>query len=376
MTKRVLTGLQLDKIAAVDAPCQEHASADILKRDFTAEERRAAAARGEALPDGSFPIASVKDLENAIHDIGRAKDEAKAKAHIVARAKALGATDKLPDGWSVSKSASSGDLKDNQGASGMSAELKKALGLADTASDADIAKAVATALETVSTLQKANALHEAIAKMSDKHKAFMNHPEAKLPKGGKDAFASMSAGERDDHIKANPLDDGDGDEDVAKALASGEAFRTPEGAVVAKRKVGAELFSVLKSQNDLLIKQGADLAKAKEDAAIAEFAKRATDIGFGTEFGPTLRKAYGGDSAAQAEVEKRITALQKQVSEGALFSNFGKSSPTEGSAEAELVAKAEEIRKANPKLSEHQARARAYTQHPDLYKRMKAEATA
>jgi len=51
------------------------------------------------MPDGSFPIKTVKDLKNAIQAFGRAKDPAKAKAHIKARAKALGKEDLIPDNW-------------------------------------------------------------------------------------------------------------------------------------------------------------------------------------------------------------------------------------------------------------------------------------
>lgn len=69
------------------------------KKDFSTDKRKALAKQGKALPDGSFPIEDKNDLENAIHDVGRADDPAKAKAHIKARAKDLGAEDMLPDGW-------------------------------------------------------------------------------------------------------------------------------------------------------------------------------------------------------------------------------------------------------------------------------------
>ena len=84
--------------------------------------------------------------------------------------------------------------------------------------------------------------------MSDKHKAFMNHSDAKMPKGGKDAFADMEPAERDAHMKSNPLDDGDADDDVQKAVKAGSAFLTPEGVVLRKSAVGAEVFGVMKAQ--------------------------------------------------------------------------------------------------------------------------------
>lgn len=61
--------------------------------------RRKLAAAGAAMPDGSFPITNVASLRDAIHAVGRATNPAAAKAHIVKRARALGATRFLPPGW-------------------------------------------------------------------------------------------------------------------------------------------------------------------------------------------------------------------------------------------------------------------------------------
>jgi HK97 family phage prohead protease len=75
---------------------------ELAKRKFSEKERQDAADAGEALPDGSFPIKNVSDLKNAIKAFGRAKDKKAAKAHIIERAKKLGATDELPDDWKPS----------------------------------------------------------------------------------------------------------------------------------------------------------------------------------------------------------------------------------------------------------------------------------
>ena len=73
---------------------------EVEKREFTDAERADAADAGQALPDGSYPIKTVKDLKNAIQSYGRAKDPAKVKAHIIARAKALGKESMIPENWS------------------------------------------------------------------------------------------------------------------------------------------------------------------------------------------------------------------------------------------------------------------------------------
>jgi hypothetical protein len=76
---------------------------EIAKKDYSDKQRKAMAESGEAMEDGSFPIKTKKDLENAVQAYGRAKDKDKAKAHIKARAKALGAEEMLPEEWTGKK---------------------------------------------------------------------------------------------------------------------------------------------------------------------------------------------------------------------------------------------------------------------------------
>lgn len=85
---------------------------DVEKRSFTAAERREAASAGTAMKDGSYPIENKDDLDNAIRAFGRAKNKPATKRHIIRRAKALGATDKLPEDWrgSTKKAEAGGDL--------------------------------------------------------------------------------------------------------------------------------------------------------------------------------------------------------------------------------------------------------------------------
>ena len=75
------------------------------KRDFSPKKRQAMAKRGLALPDGSYPISSVSDLENAVQAYGRAKDKPRAKRHIIKRAKDLGAESVLPESWRMGAKA-------------------------------------------------------------------------------------------------------------------------------------------------------------------------------------------------------------------------------------------------------------------------------
>lgn len=103
MTRRILQALRVDKIAAVDRPCQEHAVCTILKRDYSADARDKMAEQGHAMSDGSYPIKNKADLKNAVQSVGRAKSYAAAKKHIISRARAMGAVDMLPEDWGVKK---------------------------------------------------------------------------------------------------------------------------------------------------------------------------------------------------------------------------------------------------------------------------------
>ena len=69
------------------------------KRDYSMDARRRMAESGQAMSDGSFPIANRADLMNAIRSVGRASNYAAARRHIVSRARALNAMDMLPEDW-------------------------------------------------------------------------------------------------------------------------------------------------------------------------------------------------------------------------------------------------------------------------------------
>ena len=84
---------------------EDNASEVETKRDFSPKKRQAMAKRGLALDDGSYPISSVADLENAVQAYGRAKDKPRAKRHIIKRAKDLGAESTLPESWRMGAKA-------------------------------------------------------------------------------------------------------------------------------------------------------------------------------------------------------------------------------------------------------------------------------
>lgn len=99
----------------VDAPMVSLAAEpDVEKAKYSAEELRQMLANGKAFknPNGdpSYPIGDKEDLENAIHAVGRGKADHNAiRAFIKRRAKALGASEMIPDSWNGSDKAAEVD---------------------------------------------------------------------------------------------------------------------------------------------------------------------------------------------------------------------------------------------------------------------------
>ncbi len=86
--------------AAMDEdPDGDDETIDADKREFSGAQRKKDAEAGVAMPDGSYPIRSEADVENAVRDFYRSGEEPDVKAHIIARAKAIGADSMLPDDW-------------------------------------------------------------------------------------------------------------------------------------------------------------------------------------------------------------------------------------------------------------------------------------
>ena len=92
-----------------------------LREKYSDKDRQAMADKGQAMPDGSYPIADAEDLDNAIHAVGRGgADHDAIRKHIIARASALGLSDRIPDNWSAD-----GSLKQTNQALIAAAERRK-----------------------------------------------------------------------------------------------------------------------------------------------------------------------------------------------------------------------------------------------------------
>ena len=85
-----------------------HAHLSNAADKYKQADRDRMAKSGEAMPDGSYPVADGEDLDNAIHAVGRGNaDHDDIRSHIIKRAKALGLESKIPDNWNADGSIKS-----------------------------------------------------------------------------------------------------------------------------------------------------------------------------------------------------------------------------------------------------------------------------
>lgn len=71
--------------------------------EITAAERAAAADRGEAMPDGSYPTRNTRELRDAFTAYGRETPDKRPelRRYLVRRAVRLGRPDLIPDTWKI-----------------------------------------------------------------------------------------------------------------------------------------------------------------------------------------------------------------------------------------------------------------------------------
>ena len=216
------------------------------KRVFSAERREELARQGKALPDGSYPIVTKTDLRNAIKAFGRAKNKGRVAAHIKRRAKALKATDLLPEEGLLAKQ-SAGDGGGNLEEEKNSMDQKKEI-------EAAVAKAEAAAKEKLDKAQAELAEAQLLAKLNDSEKAHL----AGLADEGKATFLKLDA----DGRKAELAKAGEADP-VVYTSGDGSEFRKSDDArLIAQAKRADEALELAKAERTK--REDQDLAKRAE----------------------------------------------------------------------------------------------------------------
>lgn len=193
----------------------------------------------------------------------------------------------------------------------------------------------------------ADSVTEAVTKASTTANEKIAKLEAEL------AFSKMSPEHQDFAKDMSP-------EDKAKFAAKSKDDRNADCEAKKKSNAGDPIVKGLQVENTDLKKR---LEGLEEINKVAEFAKRAEDLGLPKVHGEVMRKAYSGDSDAIKKHEEMLKGIANQAKTGVIFKEFGS-----GNADAtgvtpfqEMVAKGQELRKAIPTLTEAQAFAKAYT---------------
>lgn len=227
-------------------------------REFSQDARDEMADKGVALPDGSFPIPDKDALDRAIQSIGRAKEPAAAKAHIVERAKALGATSMLPADWPGSTAGGKGKMKKQKAP--------------DTRTDEQRAQdAEATRLaKEAGRLRKLRRAKAVLAK--EQKRAHVGTPLAKGEQGDvADALAAVA------DATAEEAKEGDTD-DVATLQAAGEKlkeFQADEAAEPADADDMEKQYRALRKQADRYRRlRKAGVALRREERRLAKAGAR------------------------------------------------------------------------------------------------------
>lgn len=378
-----------------------------LKRKFSDEQRQALADKGHALPDGSFPIENKGDLKNAIQAIGRAKDPAKAKAHIKARAAALGAEDSIPESWSKRASEVVSTIR-QQIAKG-ALEFDAAYAMIEAAEDAgDLMRAVREALCALECSVQSILCDEDVtdkaAAIAESYQQFTDHLDG-LPAEDDELEKAMTTGTIpanvqkmiDDAVAASVgKSNAEKDAVIAKLTSdlviakmsekhkafhgnlSGDDAKKFEAMSPAERDSHMEKTHK-RAEDDPVVKslmtENTDLKKrleALEDKDALTIAKKdAADMGLKeADAGEVLMKARKGDKDSMAKLEgytkqaiKSASAIEKT---GKVFSEFGTQQRNSGgdgavSAYDELMAKATELKSKDPTLTIEQAYAKVST---------------
>lgn len=335
----MLRDLIVQEISLVDRPANPGAKVLLAKRDSEPLEKDmyGVGRFAEMLSSLSYILSSAEYEAEAEGDESQVpesmrtwlKDGAK-----IFRAMAREEVDEFVS--SIAKAQAAGNAANTSKESAMDkAVLTKALGLADSATDAEITAAVA---KNASDLANTAAELE-IAKvgMSTDERAF--HDGLK-DEDAKKSFRGLAREARADRMAKRD----DLPEHVKKALADAEDTR--------KR------LAVLEAKDEL-----------------AKFEKRAVEIGLTETQGELLMKAHKGDKDALGKLEQTIKGLGEKVRTGKVFAEFGTNKGGDATSPAAQVdAIAADLMKADPTLKRASAISKiaAMPQHREVWQAYKA----
>jgi hypothetical protein len=389
---RILRRLKINEVSSVDRGAGEGVHIMLMKRDdelddetlaylkreFSAEQRREAASSGAALPDGSFPIHNKSDLHNAMRAIGRAKDPAKAKAHIRRRAKALGLTGDLSDAfkratWSeffadlfTREPEPAADDTFDQALAGLAESVKSIINDDEADTDDMLAKSFAQFHEHVSPLigDRASPRQSTDKKGDPIMSAILKALGLKEDASEEDALkaiADLAKARRKEEDKEEEEEEGEEEEEEREHEKRRRKKEEEE------EEEEEKALKVLPARVRKQIADGQDaikrVQKLEDEAALAAFTKRAVESGLPATEGATLQKLF---KASPEAAEKMLTLTKSALAaahEAGAFKEFGTTGGNGGgTAFEQFTSMAQKYLRDHPgeKLSESQAFAKVY----------------
>ena len=343
-----LKNLVINEVSMVDRPADPNAKVALFKRDdedddppgytewvtkrfFSAQSRTDLADAGKAMSDGSFPIVNREDLANAIRLVGRAKDPARARAHIIRRARAMNALDALPDDWRMSK--------------------------------------IEGLLEKLGLFSKDGEEAEEEGSSESSQEEVMDFDKSALPPEAQAAFDELEK-ERDEALaevetlsKANESD-GEGEEPTAEEL-----LKNADPAIRAMLEKAENDAAAAKTEAE----SAKAIAKAEQERRInREFFEKAQSLPHISEDTEELRDLLKEASATLGDdgftkLEGLLKAANEQINEGKLFAELGSGFTDSGSAFTKLDKMAKAKAADNDDMTYEQAFDEVMEENPELY---------
>ncbi|HZT90292.1 MAG TPA: hypothetical protein VFA12_20295 [Stellaceae bacterium] len=319
--------IQIDAaLAKIDAAGEAD---PVIKRTFTAQQRREYARSGVAMKDGSYPIANRADLERAIHAVGRGRNNSHEaiRRHIIARARALGATSMLPDDWNVKKRALPavlekffavfGVAKDGHDFDTVQAAVEAreyACGMLQ-----EICEAVGSLRESVNSIMCDDELTDKQAALDETFGQFQEHVQGIVPEGIETAMAAAALVA--DGYTINP---------------QGAVHKQEDRMTDLEKKLAETEAALAKARKDMDDEKAAREMAAREKESIEKALHASLEM-------PVAHRDYMNHPDQDMTVTEKVAFVNKSASER---DEFIKAHPIAEKTEKRIASLPESVRKA------------------------------
>lgn len=342
-----LLALHLAEVSVVPRGANQHAHIRLIKR--ADDDPPAESKLGPQFKALYGEFATLRDADHITpHDIAELRKR----------------VEDLLDGIAKEHAQDISTLSESTAAGGTGQPATNGGHMTDTADVAKLQEQIAKLTADQEKLAAERDEQATLAKMSDAEKEFM----AGMSDADKAKFMAMKPEDRKARMKKSADDD-----EVIKVA----------GQDVRKSAVGEGMFAILKAQAEENAKLAESVHKAEEAAAVEAITKRleaAGPVADVAKAAQAIRKlqAVDPDGAEALEATVKAAAEQSKKADAVLTKAVGSGKPVTGGAYDQMVAKATELRKADPKLTEAQAFAKVYEDpaNADLRKQYQTERQA